>query len=73
MFLHYTMTDREILRSCEGCTSPHLKLVADRLRERVDGMRQVSTLAKQIEMSGSADIIIDWALEIQSIADNDGA
>jgi hypothetical protein len=73
MFLHYTMTDREILRSCEGCTSPHLKLVADRLRERVDNMAMIELLAKQIEHA-SLDIgIVESAQEIQSIAENDGA
>jgi len=45
MFLHHTMTDSEILRSCEGCTSQHLRLVADRLRVRVDGMREIADLA----------------------------
>ena len=45
MFLHHTMTDAEILRSCEGCTSQHLRLVADRLRVRVDGMCAISSLA----------------------------
>ena len=36
MFLHHTMTDSEILRTCEGCESTHLRLVADRLRDRGD-------------------------------------
>jgi len=46
MFLHHTMSDREILRSCEGCTSQHLRLVADRLRVRVDGMREIAEIAR---------------------------
>lgn len=45
MFLHHTMTDAEILRSCEGCTSSHLRLVADRLRERSDALRQIHDIA----------------------------
>ena len=45
MFLHHTMTDSEILRSCEGCTSSHLRLVADRLRERSDALRQIHDIA----------------------------
>ena len=45
MFLHYTMTDQEILRTCEGCESPHLRLVADRLRARVEDLRTIGTLA----------------------------
>jgi hypothetical protein len=72
MFLHYTMTDREILRSCEGCTSPHLKLVADRLRKKVDHMHQIAVLARRVEMSTSADEILETAQEIQGIAKNDG-
>jgi len=40
------MTDAEILRSCEGCTSQHLRLVADRLRVRVDGMREIAEIAR---------------------------
>ena len=45
MFLHHTMTDAEILRSCEGCTSQHLRLVADRLRERIDQLRRINDIA----------------------------
>ena len=45
MFLHHTMTDSEILRSCEGCTSSHLRLVADRLRVRVDTLARICDLA----------------------------
>ena len=59
MFLHHTMTDSEILRTCEGCTSPHLKLVSDRLRERVDTLRAVHRIADgaYLELvSGMADI-----------------
>jgi len=48
MFLHHTMTDPEILRTCEGCESPHLRLVADRLRARVDDLRTIGTLAAGI-------------------------
>jgi len=72
MFLHYTMTDNEILRSCEGCTSPHLKLVADRLRERVDNMREINRLAMQIEESSLDLGVIESAQEIREIASNDG-
>ena len=48
MFLHHTMTDQEILRTCEGCNSQHLRLVADRLRARVDDLRTIGTLAAGI-------------------------
>jgi hypothetical protein len=57
MFLHHTMTDNEILRTCEGCESPHLKLVADRLRDRVDDLRTIGTLAAGIEHSHDIDAI----------------
>jgi hypothetical protein len=66
------MTDREILRSCEGCTSSHLKLVADRLRERVDNMREINRLAMQIEESSLDLGVIESAQEIRGIASNDG-
>ena len=39
------MTDAEILRSCEGCTSSHLRLVADRLRDRVETLEQIRDMA----------------------------
>ncbi len=45
MFLHHTMTDAEILRTCEGCDSQHLRLVADRLRARVEDLRVIGSLA----------------------------
>lgn len=51
MFLHHTMTDLEILRTCEGCESTHLRLVADRLRDRVQDLREINKLAQRIEGS----------------------
>ena len=42
------MTDSEVLRSCEGCESPHLRLVADRLRARVADLQTIGTLAEGI-------------------------
>ena len=66
MFLHHTMTDREILRSCEGCESPHLRLVADRLRARVDDLRTIGTLAAQVAQEFELGIIQD---NIKRIAD----
>lgn len=80
MFLHHTMTDSEILRSCEGCTSQHLRLVADRLRVRVDGMRKISSLANAALvshdlgeiMSHDMNGIMDTLREIVDTADNKG-
>lgn len=72
MFLHHTMTDAEILRSCEGCTSQHLRLVADRLRVRVDGMREISSLANAALVSHDLNEIRDTLREIGEIADNEG-
>lgn len=57
MFLHHTMTDSEILRTCEGCGSPHLRLVADRLRARVEDLRTIGTLAAGIINSHDFDTI----------------
>ena len=72
MFLHHTMTDSEILRSCEGCTSSHLRLVADRLRDRVDGMREIAELARTgIDRYGLRDIHAGLD-RIAEIADNKG-
>ena len=61
MFLHHTMTDAEILRSCEGCTSSHLRLVSDRLRERADILRQIHEIASgaYIELIEGMDRIRD--------------
>jgi len=56
MFLHRTMTDSEILRSCEGCTSSHLRLVADRLRDRVDDLQRIASEIKEINSSSWEDV-----------------
>ena len=56
MFLHHTMTDSEILRTCEGCDSQHLRLVADRLRARVEDLRVIGTLAAGIDRHGLREI-----------------
>lgn len=72
MFLHHTMTDVEVLRSCEGCTSQHLRLVADRLRVRVDGMRTIGTLAAEIIDSHDFGAIREGLDRIAEIADNKG-
>lgn len=58
MFLHHTMTDAEILRSCEGCTSQHLRLVADRLRVRVDDLQRIALEIKEIN-AGSWEEVAD--------------
>ena len=68
MFLHHTMTDREILRTCEGCDSQHLRLVADRLRARVDDLRVIGTLAADIPRQMSIYTIWSNMEEIQRIA-----
>lgn len=64
MFLHHTMTDAEILRTCDGCTSPHLKLVADRLRERVDTLRAIHRVA-----DGAYLELISGMDEIEALSD----
>jgi hypothetical protein len=64
MFLHHTMTDAEILRSCEGCTSQHLRLVADRLRDRVDGMREINRMANAALVSHDLEEIRDALQDI---------
>ena len=72
MFLHHTMTDAEILRSCEGCTSQHLRLVADRLRVRVDGMREIAEIVRNcIDWYELRDICAGLD-RIAYIADNKG-
>lgn len=68
MFLHYTMTDSEILRTCEGCESPHLKLVADRLRERVHELAEIHKLATKIAVSFDAADIKRTAVTIVALS-----
>ena len=68
MFLHHTMTDSEILRTCEGCESPHLRLVADRLRDRVDDLRHINRLAQRIEGSFDAADIRKTAVTIAALS-----
>jgi len=63
MFLHHTMTDAEILRSCEGCTSSHLRLVSDRLRDRVDDLQRIAAALNEIDASSWEDV----AAEIEFI------
>jgi hypothetical protein len=69
MFLHHTMTDSEILRTCEGCESPHLRLVADRLRTRVDEMREIHKLARQVVAGTFASHVIDAGQQIMKLSD----
>ena len=71
MFLHHTMTDSEILRTCEGCESPHLRLVADRLRARVDDLHTISTLAAGIIYSHDFGAIREGLGMIQDTAERD--
>ena len=69
MFLHHTMTDSEILRTCEGCESPHLRLVADRLRTRVDDLREIHKLAYRIEQSFELRDIQQFARRIVKLSE----
>jgi hypothetical protein len=62
------MTDSEILRSCEGCESPHLKLVADRLRARVDDLHTIGTLAADAAQSFDIEDIREALETIQETA-----
>lgn len=71
MFLHHTMTDQEILRTCEGCDSQHLRLVADRLRARVEDLRTIGTLAAGIIDSHDLKAIRDGIEMIQETAERD--
>ena len=68
MFLHHTMTDSEILRTCEGCESPHLRLVSDRLRDRVQDMREINKLAQRIAGSFDAADIRKTAVTITALS-----
>ena len=68
MFLHHTMTDHEILRTCEGCDSQHLRLVADRLRQRVEDLRVIGTLAAGIIDSHDPHAIREGLEMIQETA-----
>ena len=70
MFLHHTMTDQEILRTCEGCDSQHLRLVADRLRARVEDLRTIQTMAAGIIDSHDLDAMRDGIGEIKETAQN---
>ena len=65
MFLHHSMTDREVLRSCEGCESPHLRLVADRLRVRLDNLLEIQTLCAMAQRTGNEFTILT---DIEDIA-----
>ena len=65
MFLHHTMTDSEILRTCEGCDSQHLRLVADRLRARVEDLRTIGALAAGVVDSYDLNVIREGLQLIQ--------
>ena len=69
MFLHHTMTDSEILRTCEGCESPHLRLVSDRLRDRVHDLREIHKLAYRIEQSFELRDIQQFARRIVKLSE----
>ena len=68
MFLHHTMTDAEILRTCEGCESTHLRLVSDRLRDRVQDLREINKLAQRIGVSYVAADIKRTAATIAALS-----
>ena len=68
MFLHHTMTDQEILRTCEGCDSQHLRLVADRLRARVEDLRVIGMLASYAIVSHDLNAVRDDLSAIEKIA-----
>ncbi len=70
MFLHHTMTDSEILRTCEGCDSQHLRLVADRLRARVEDLRVIEHIASTLEHSHDLDAMRDGIGEMKETAQN---
>ena len=70
MFLHHTMTDSEILRTCEGCESPHLRLVADRLRARVEDLRVINHIAENIKVSHDLDVVREGIDEIIETTEN---
>jgi len=65
------MSDPEILRTCEGCESPHLRLVADRLRARVDDLHTIGTLAEGIIDSHDFGAIREGLEMIQETAERD--
>ena len=69
MFLHHTMTDAEIMRTCEGCESPHLRLVSDRLRDRVQDLREIHKLAYRIEQSFELRDIQQFARRIVKLSE----
>ena len=69
MFLHHTMTDSEILRTCEGCESTHLRLVSDRLRDRVQDLREIHKLAYRIEQSFELRDIQQFARRIVKLSE----
>ncbi len=69
MFLHHTMTDAEILRTCEGCESTHLRLVSDRLRDRVQDLREIHKLAYRIEQSFELRDIQQFARRIVKLSE----
>ena len=73
MFLHHTMTDSEILRSCEGCTSQHLRLVADRLRDRVETIERIRDMVTIAVELFDVYRIKDLLQEIIDESSNDGA
>ena len=68
MFLHWTMTDSEVLRTCEGCESTHLRLVSDRLRDRVQDLREIHKLALRVGASFDAADIRKTAVTIVELS-----
>jgi len=65
MWLHSSMTDRELVRSVIVCNSPYLRLLADRIEARADQLDKIaklaadvngSTLSDQLQAAGFEDI-----------------
>ena len=68
MFLHHTMTNEDVLRSCQGCESRQLRLVADRLREQLELLAEINKLARRMLGNAGTKELVDLGTEIHQLS-----
>lgn len=72
MFFNHNMTDAELIRAADCCESSHLRLMADRLKTRIDQLSEIGKLADVNAYSPpTADGMLDRLCEISEICDRE--
>lgn len=72
MFFNHNMTDAELIRAADCCENSHLRLMADRLKIRIDQLSEVGKLADvNAYTPPTADGMLDRLCKISEICDRE--